>query len=62
MAHPCSVDLRERVLQFYDEGYPVEDVVQHFSVSKSWLYNLLKQRRETGNILLRSDQHATKQN
>jgi len=50
MARPYSPDLRERVLQFYDEGYPVEDVVQHFSVSKSWVYNLLKQRRETGNI------------
>jgi len=50
MARPYSLDLRERVLQFYDAGYPIEDVVQHFSVSKSWFYNLLKQRRETGTI------------
>ena len=51
MARPYSVDLRERVLQFYDDGYPVEDVAQHFSVSESWVYSLLKQRRETGNIV-----------
>jgi transposase len=50
MARSYSLDLRERVLRFYDEGNPVEDVVQHFSVSKSWLYGLLKQRRETGSI------------
>ena len=50
MARPYSVDLRERVLQFYDDGNPVEDTAQHFSVSESWVYSLLKQRRETGNI------------
>ena len=50
MARSYSLDLRERVLQFYDEGNPVEDVVQHFSISKSWLYNLLKQRWETDNM------------
>jgi transposase len=50
MAPSYSLDLRERVLRFYDEGNPVEDVSQHFSVSRSWLYGLLEQRRETGNI------------
>ena len=50
MAPPYSVDLRERVLQYYDDGYPVDDVAKHFSVSQSWVYSLLKQRRETGNI------------
>ena len=50
MPRPYSVDLRERVLQFYDDGNPVEDTAQHFSVSESWVYSLLKQRRETGNI------------
>ena len=50
MVHPYSLDLRERVLQLYDEGDTVEDVAQYFSISKSWLYNLLKQRRDTSNI------------
>lgn len=62
MARPYSLDLRERVLQFYEEGNPVEDVVQHFSVSRSWLYALLKQRRETGTIApqVRSTHYKTK--
>ena len=57
-----SLDLRERVLQFYDEGHPVENVVRHFSVRKSWFYNLLKQRRETGMLTpkVRPTQYKTK--
>ena len=50
MPRPYSIDLRERVLQCYDEGYPLEYVVQHFFVSKSWIYDLLKQRRENETI------------
>jgi putative transposase len=62
MAPSYSVDLRERVLQFYDEGNPVDDVVQHFAVSRSWVYGLLKQRRETGTITpkVRSTRYKTK--
>ena len=51
MPRSYSIDLRKRVLQSYDDGNPIEDVAEHFSVSKSWIYNLLKQRREIGNIV-----------
>ena len=50
MPKAFSVDLRERIVHAYDEGYPVEDIVLQYSVSRSWLYSLLKQRRETGSI------------
>lgn len=50
MGKPYSLDLRERLLQDYDDGMPVDDLVIQYRVSRSWLYSLLKQRRETGRI------------
>ena len=50
MPTPYSLDLRKQILKDYDGGVPVEDLTQHYDVSRSWLYLLLKQRRETGNI------------
>ena len=48
MPKAYSLDLRERILNDYDSGVPVEDIVAHYVVSRSWTYSLLKQRRETG--------------
>ena len=45
-----SQDLRERILTDSDAGVPVEDLVEHYDISRSWTYALLKQRRETGSI------------
>jgi transposase len=50
MAKPYSLDLRERILKDYDSGVPIEDLVLHYEVSRSWIYSLLQQRRETGSI------------
>jgi transposase len=50
MPKAYSLDLRERILNDYDSGVPVEDIVAHYVVSRSWTYSLLKQRRETGII------------
>ena len=50
MPRPYSLDLRERILKNYDDGTPIEDIVQQFAVSRSTLYSYIKQRRETGNV------------
>ena len=41
MAQPNSLDLRARILKDYDSGVPVEDLVVHYEVSRSWLYSLI---------------------
>lgn len=46
-----STDLRERVLTAYDtRDGTVGDVAEQFSVSKAWIYKLVKQRDDTGSI------------
>ena len=50
MATLYSLDLRERIMNDYDGGYPIDDLVVHYAVSRSWLYSLIKQRRESGSI------------
>jgi len=50
MAQPYSLDLRARIMKDYDSGVPVEDLVVHYEVSRSWLYSLIRQRRESGSI------------
>jgi len=61
MAKPYSLDLRKQILKDYDSGVPVEDLVLHYEVSRSWIYSLLKQRRETGNIAPRPPRPGRKQ-
>ena len=41
MAQPYSLDLRARIMNDYDSGVPVEDLVVHYEVSRSWLYSLI---------------------
>ena len=50
MPNPYSLDLRARIVKDYDVGVPVEDLVAHYAVSRSWIYSLLQLRRDTGNI------------
>ena len=61
MPPPYSLDLRKRILQDFDTGVPVEDLVAHYEVSRSWVYSLLQQRRETGSISSRSYRPGRKQ-
>jgi len=48
-----SLDMRERVLQAVDKGYPREEIIKLFGISRSTLKRYLKQRRETGNVSVR---------
>ena len=50
MAKPYSLDRCQCILDDYDDGVPVEAIVAHYTVSRSWFCALLKQRRETGTI------------
>jgi transposase len=46
-----SMDLRERVVAACDEGIDTRaEVAEQFSVSVSWIRDLLRRRRETGSI------------
>jgi transposase len=46
-----SMDLRERVVAACDEGADTrEEIAERFSVSVSWIRDLLRRRRETGSI------------
>ena len=46
-----SMDLRQRVVTACDEGGATrEQIAARFSVSVSWIRDLLKRRRETGSI------------
>jgi len=45
-----SIDLRERVLADFDSGLGNNAVARKYHVSSRWVYNLRRQRAETGNI------------
>lgn len=50
MAAAYSVDLRKRVLADYDEGIGPVELARRYRVAESWIYKMLRQRRETGSI------------
>jgi len=58
MARSYSIDLRSRILEDYDSGVPIDDLTMHYEVSRSWLYGLLQQRRETGSIAPKPQQQV----
>ena len=58
MPKAYSLDLRERILKDYDADSPVEDLVQHYAVSRSWIYSLIKQRNATGSIAPSIQRHG----
>lgn len=45
-----SLDLRERVLAFVDEGQTYQDAVDTFKISYSCLRTLVRLRDETGTL------------
>jgi transposase len=48
---PYSTDLRERVVAACDAGDGTrEQIAKRFSVSVSWIRDLLRRRRETGSV------------
>ncbi len=48
-----SHDLRERVVRAVDQGYKRADIIKLFGVSRATIKRYLKQRRETGELLVR---------
>ena len=51
MGKPHSVELRERVVSFVDEGNGHRDAARHFRVSPKFVNDMMKLRRETGALL-----------
>jgi hypothetical protein len=47
---PYSLDLRERVVQAWDESGDTAEVAATFTVSRAWVHRLVRRRRETGSI------------
>jgi transposase len=47
------MDLREHVLQAVDKGYPRNEIIKLFGVSRATIKRYLKQRRETGEVKVR---------
>lgn len=60
MPSPYSIDLRQRVLADYDEGAGPAALSRQYRVTERWIYKLLRQRRETGNIEPRRGQRGPK--
>lgn len=48
-----SIDMRERVLQAVDKGYPRTEIIKLFGVSRATIKRYLKQQRETGDLNVR---------
>lgn len=46
MARAYSLDLRERVVKAVDNGMSVEEAVELFEVSKSFIYDMHKRQRD----------------
>ena len=51
MGKPHSIELRERVVSFVDEGNGHRDAARHFRVSPKFVNDMMKLRRETGALL-----------
>lgn len=45
-----SIDLRERVLAFYDDGNSQQETIATFRIRQSALNSWLRLRKETGNL------------
>src|ERR1700756_5595213 len=50
MPKPYSLDLRERVFRYADEGYSCRAAAAHFGVSVSFVVNLVKAFRVRGSL------------
>jgi len=51
---PYSMDLRERVVQAWDESGDADEVAATFAVSRAWVHRLVQRRRETGSLAPRT--------
>jgi transposase len=53
-----SMDLRRKVLQACDDGWPTKDVARMFKVARSWVRRLKQRRRDEGTIEPGAQQHG----
>jgi transposase len=60
MPKTYSLDLRERVVKDRDAGMSSNEVAKKYSVSVSWINDLLKRRRDTGSIAPKEYQPGAK--
>ena len=47
---PYSLDLRERIITGHEQGISIRKLAEQFKVSKGMVWNLIKLKRETGDI------------
>lgn len=50
MGKPHPIELRERVVLYVDEGHSHHETARVFTVSVSFVNNMIKLRRETGSL------------
>ena len=53
MSYGYSIDLRERVLAYIQQGHLQEEACKVFNVSRKTIYNWIRQKRTTGDLSLR---------
>src|ERR1044071_9643775 len=47
---PYSIDLRIRIVEAKDRGDSISEIAETFNVGKTFIKNLLRRRKETGQI------------
>ena len=52
MSYGYSLDLRERVLRYIEQGHLQEEACKVFNVSRKTIYNWIREQRTTGDLSL----------
>jgi transposase len=58
MSHSYSMDLRSRVMADVDAGLKPVEVAKKYRVSRSWVYKIIRFRRETGSYAARQPRRS----
>ncbi len=53
-------ETRELLVKGYEKSHDAEGIAQSYSVSVRTVYRLVKQKQETGNVMLRTSQRGRK--
>jgi transposase len=60
MPRPYSLDLRERIVDAYDDGVSVAELVDQYKVGRSTIYSYINQFQETGSVAAKEYQPGRK--
>ncbi len=52
MSGAYSIDLRERIVAFVEEGHTHRETAERFKVAISFINKLVKQKRDLGHLIL----------